>query len=447
MPSALRHLFVPLPFRASLVRIGRAARWLALGVAASSAGGEPAPAPLDEAALSQAFVQQAQIVSKVATEQYAHQSSLRIVNGIGYAVYQCNETTPEENKSGQIARLAIFDIANPTATAKWVDMSAAGDSSNGLAIGGKFVSAPMLHRIDDDTLRIFFTSRFADDGVPAFRVFYKDYTIPTGALSGLHAAHCTIAKQTSPVLDLTQDALQRHLDFLFGPGTGAQYSSGLSTAGDFIPFDGLLYSTIQIKKSQEGKTRLLTNILMRSSDQGATWELLGAPDPRLLPGDSSASGKILAEPALTQDAKHIYLHLRSNVTATGYVLSKADKTDLYHFDAPVTKWTFGIGRPAVCDLGKPLGLVAMFTAPTVNMGPRTVTRNECDVVRIDPACQTYTRAFSLVDPDALNTPFLQFYNGEIYVTYSTGRRHLIPKFGTSEIVFSKLPSQIPALKN
>jgi len=106
------------------------------------------------------------------------------VKGVGYAVYQCNETTPEENKSGQIARLAIFDINNPKATAKWVDISAAGDSSNGLTIGGKFVSAPMLHRIDDDTLRIFFTSRFTSDPGPAFRVFYKDYTISSGALSG-----------------------------------------------------------------------------------------------------------------------------------------------------------------------------------------------------------------------------------------------------------------------
>jgi len=390
---------------------------------------------MDDSALSKTFVEQAQIVSQPATEQYAHQSSLRIVKGIGYAVYQCNESTPEENKSGQIARLAIFEITNPTATAKWVDISAAGDSSNGLMIGGKFVSAPMLHRLDDDTLRIFFTSRFAADPGPAFRVFYKDYTISTGALSGLHAARCTIAKQPEVVLDLTPDAIQRHLDFLFGAGVGAQFSSGLSTAGDFLPFDGQLYSTIQIKNSQEGRTHLLTNVLMRSADQGATWELLGAPDPRLLPG----AIQILAEPALTQDANHIYLHLRSNVVETGYVLSKAAKSDLYHFDAPVTKWTFGIGRPAICDGGSPLGLVAMFTAPTVNMGPRTVTRNKCDVVRIDPTGTSYTRAFSLVDPDALNTPFMQLDHGEIYVTYSTGRRHLIPKFGTSEIVFSKLP--------
>ena len=397
-----------------------------------------APRALDETAISETFVRQAQIVSNAATEQYAHQSSMRIVNAKGYAVYQCNEGTPEENKAGQIARMAIFEIANPTATAKWVDICAAGDSSNGLTIGGRFVSAPMLHRIDSDTLRVFFTSCLSGDPAPAFRVFYKDYTISSGALSGLHTARCTVAKQPDAAVDLTQAALQRHLDFLFGPGTGARFSSGLSTAGDFVPFDGRLYSTVQIKNSQNGRTRLLTNILMRSSDQGATWELLGAPDPRLLPGELPAANKILAEPALTQDANNIYLHVRSNVAETGYVLSKASKTDLYHFDSPVTKWTFGIGRPAVCDLGKPLGLVAMFTAPTVNMGPRTVTRNKCDVVRIDPTYQTYTRAFSIVDPDAINTPFMQFHDGEIYITYSTGRRHLIPKFGTSEIVFSKL---------
>ncbi|HSI15450.1 MAG TPA: hypothetical protein VK961_25615 [Chthoniobacter sp.] len=419
MPFFLRFLFIT---AALIAPIARAA--------------EPVP---DEAALSQAFVQQAQIVSKVATEQYAHQSSLRIVNGIGYAVYQCNETTPEENKAGQIARLAIFDINNPAATAKWVDISASGDSSNGLTIGGKFVTAPMLHRIGDDTLRVFFTSRFASDPGPAFRVFYKDYTISTGALSGLHAVRCTIARQSETVLDLTQEALQKHLDFLFGAGVGAQFSSGLSTAGDFVPFDGMLYSTIQIKSSLNGRTQLLTNILMRSADQGATWELLGAPDPRGLP----SATRILAEPALTQDASHVYLLLRSNVAETGYMLSKAAKSDLYHFDAPVTKWTYGIGRPAICDGGPALGLVAMLAAPTVNMGPKTVTRNKCDVVRIDPTYTTCTRAFSLVDPDAVNTPFMQLDHDQIYVTYTTGRRHLIPKFGTSEIVFSKLPQLTP----
>jgi hypothetical protein len=176
---------------------------------------------------------------------------------------------------------------------------------------------------------------------------------------------------------------------------------------------------------------------MRSADRGATWELLGAPDPRLIPDDSSAV-KILAEPALTEDSDNIYLHLRSNVVATGYMLSKARKANLYHFDTPVTKWTFGVGRPTVGNFGPPLGLVGMFTAPTVNMGPGTVTRNRCDVVQIDSTYQTYTRAFSVTDPNAVNTPFLQSYQGEIYLTYSTGRRHLIPKFGTSEIVFTRL---------
>jgi hypothetical protein len=173
---------------------------------------------------------------------------------------------------------------------------------------------------------------------------------------------------------------------------------------------------------------------MRSPDHGATWELLGAPDPRLLPGEI----KILAEPALTQSRSHIYLHLRSNVIETGYMLSKATKTDLYKFDAPVTKWTYGIGRPTLCDFGKPIGLVAMFTARSVSMGGQQVTRNKCDVVQIDPTYTRYTRAFSVVDYNAVNTPFMHLYNDEVYVTYSTGRRRLIPKFGTSEIVFSKL---------
>ena len=240
------------------------------------------------------------------------------MKGIGYAVYQCNETTPEENKDGQIARMAIFNILNPTATAKWVDISGPGEASGGIITTGRFVSAPMLHRVDDDTLRIFFCSRIEGDPAPASRVLYKDYTISTGALSVLHQARCTIAKQPGTILDLSQDSVQQHLDFLFGSGFGTQFGRGISTACDFVEGDGQLYSTIQIKDSQDGKTRLLTNVLMRSADQGATWELLGAPDPRLLPGET----KILAEPALTLDKNNIYLHLRSNIVETGYMLEQ-----------------------------------------------------------------------------------------------------------------------------
>jgi hypothetical protein len=399
----------------------------------TSFAAEPAHRP-DGGVSSRSFVDQAQIVSNYQKELYAHQSSLRIVQSIGYAVYQCNESTPEENKPGQVARMAVFNILNPTATAKWIDIAKAGDSSNGITLGGTSVSGPMLHMLGEEKLRIFFTGRLGNDPGPAYRAFYRDYDIATGTLSELHVLRCTVAKQHDQVLDLTQAALQSHLDFLFGAGTGASFAKGISTGCDFVEFDGQLYSTIQIKNSQDGQTRLLTNILMRSSDQGGTWELLGAPDPRLLTNEV----KILAEPAITQNKTHVYLHLRSNVIETGYMLCKAAKTDLYHFDTPVTKWTYGIGRPTLCDFGKPIGLVAMFTAPSVHMGGNTVTRNKCDVVQIDSRYETYTKAFSIVDYNAVNTPFMHLYRDEIYVTYTTGRRRLIPKFGTSEIVFSKL---------
>jgi hypothetical protein len=398
----------------------------------TSFAADPTPRP-DGHVSSRSFVDQAQIVSNFQKELYAHQSSLRIVQGIGYAVYQCNETTIEENKAGQVARMAVFNILNPTATAKWIDIAKAGDSSGGITLGGTFVSAPMILALGEETLRIFFTGRLGSDPVSAYRAFYRDYHIATATLSELHPMRCTIGRQNL-VLDLTQESVQSHLDFLFGAGTGASFSKGISTACDFVEFDGQLYSTIQIKNSENGQTRLLTNILMRSSDQGATWELLGAPDPRLLPNEV----KILAEPAITHDKTHVYLHLRSNVIETGYMLSKAAKSDLYHFDTPVTKWTYGIGRPTLCDFGKPIGLVALFTAPSVHMGGSTVTRNKCDVVQIDSHYKTYTKAFSIVDYNAVNTPFMHLYRDEVYVTYSTGRRRLHPKYGTSEIVFSKL---------
>ncbi len=383
---------------------------------------------------ARSFVDSSVIVSNYKTEQYAHQSCLRIVDGIGYAVYQCNENTPDENKAGQVARMAIFDILNPAATASWVDIANVGESANGITLGGTFIHGPMLCSLPNKKLRIFFTGRFDGDNVAAYRTFYKDFGIATRTFSGIRAVRCTIAKDPSKVMDLAVPAIQAHLDFLFGAGFGNQFSKGINTACDFIEFDGQFYSTVQIKNSVDGVTQLMTNILMRSSDQGATWELLGAPDPRLL----TTPVKILAEPAMTQDSKYVYLHLRTNVVEGGYVLCKAKKSDLYAFDTPVKKWTYGIGRPTIASFGKPIGTVAMFTAQSVSMGGDQMTRNKCDVVLIDPAYQTYTKAFSVVDYNAVNTPFMYLYKDEMYVTYSTGRRRLLPKFGTSEIVFTKL---------
>lgn len=383
---------------------------------------------------ARSFVDSAQVVSKYDTELYAHQSAMRIVKGTAYVAYQCNDTSPQENVAGQKARLAVLNILNPTGTAKWLDIAQAGDSSNGITLTGNFVSAPMPQLVADDVLRLFFTGKQGGDVNPLSRLYYKDLTLSTGQLSGLHQARCTIASNPGKVLDLEAASVQAHLDFLFGEGFGAQFANGINASCDIVEADGSLYSTIQIKSSAGGKTRFMTNVLMRSADQGATWELLGAPDPRLVPGEV----KILAEPALTLDRSHLFLHLRSNVAATGYLLSKAARSDLYHFDTPVKKWGYGIGRPTVCDFGKPIGLVAMFTAPSVPMGGAAMTRNKCDVVTIDTTYHTYSLAFSVVDYDAVNTPFMHKYNDEVYVTWSTGRRRLIPKFGTSEIVFSKL---------
>lgn len=386
---------------------------------------------------ARSFVDQSQIVSKYTTELYAHQSTLRIVKGMGYAAYQANDLTTKENAEGQVIRLAVFNILNPTSTAGWVDVCVPGENLNGVPLANTFVAGPILHTIGEDTLRIFFTSRLPTDSAATFRVLYKDLAVATGAFSELRQARCTVARHADEEMDLAQPAVQRHLDFLFGAGTGAQFSKGISLTCDMVPFDGALYSTVQIKNSAGGKTLLLTNVLMRSQDEGATWELLGAPDPKLLSGDDAAV-KILAEPVMTQDAKNVYLHLRSNTPAHGYVLSKAEKKDLYKFDKPVTKWPYGVGRPAICDFGKPIGIVAMFTAPTVQMGGTATTRNRCDVVQIDRTYTHYNLAFPVVDYNAVNTPFICSYNDEMYVLYSTGKRRLTPKFGTSEIVFSKL---------
>jgi hypothetical protein len=383
---------------------------------------------------ARSFVDTSQVISKYTTELYAHQSTMRIVKSVGYVVYQCNERTPEESKAGQTVRMAVFHLLNPTGTVKWVDICTPGESSNGITLANTFVGSPIAHSPDEDTIRVFFVGRTAQDTSPFYRILFKDYTISTGKLSELHQVKCTVARTPDKVLDLSVPAVQAHLDSLFGAGEGAKFDGGISPTCDMVMCDGQLYSTVQIKASVGGKTRFMTNVLMRSADQGTTWELLGAPDPRLLPGET----QILAEPTLTHDENQIYLHLRSNVQENGYVLSRAKKSDLYKFDKPVKRWTYGIGRPSIADFGKPIGMVAMFTGPSVTMSLQGPSRNRCDVVRIDRSYSRYNLAFSIVDYNAVNTPCMHLYNDEVYVSYSTGKRRLIPKHGTSEIVFTKL---------
>ncbi|MEZ0388569.1 MAG: hypothetical protein ACAI34_15965 [Verrucomicrobium sp.] len=383
--------------------------------------------------VARAIVQGAQVISRMATERYAHQSSMRIIDDKGYVVYQANDGTPQENAAGQVARLAIFKLSDPAGTVRWVDISGPGDESGGIKLTGRFVSSPLLHSIDGKTLRCFFTGKAEGDTLSNERVLYKDYDLATDTLSGLKQVKCVIARKPEESHDLCAVSVQAHLEHLFGPGAGQKYGRGINPACDFLDIGGVLYSTIQIKNSADGKTLLMTNVLMRSVDHGATWELLGAPDPEKL----ATPVKILAEPAISHDAGHVYLHLRSNVVENGYMLSRASKEDLYTFDAPKTVWGYGIGRPNLLADNAGGGSVALFTAPTVNTGPQTLTRNKCDVVQITPGCAEYRRLFSIMDRNALNTPFMQASGEEIYIAYSSGRRRLIPKFGTSEIMLSR----------
>jgi hypothetical protein len=396
-------------------------------------GQESTPLPNGEVS-ARSFIDTAQVISKYTTEQYAHQSTLRLVKSMGYVVYQCNESTREENKAGQLVRMAVFHLLNPMGTVQWVDVCKPGESSNGITLANTFVGSPIIHALNDDTLRIFFSGRAPRDTEASYRVLYKDYTISTGKLSELQQVKCTVAKDANQAHDLAVPAVQAHLDHLFGGGFGAKFDSGINPACDMVPCHEALFSTIQIKATVDGKTRFMTNVLMRSKDGGATWELLGAPDPRHLPGEI----QILAEPVLTFDDKNIYLHLRSNVQENGYVLSRVKKDDLFTFDKPVKKWTYGIGRPALADFGRPIGLVALFTAPSVTLSTQGVSRNRVDVVRIDRSYSRYKPVFSIVDYNAVNTPFMHLYNDEVYVSYSTGKRRLLPKYGTSEVMFSKL---------
>jgi hypothetical protein len=209
---------------------------------------EPPDLPNPEIS-ARAFVDQSQIVSKYTTELYAHQTSMRIVAGIGYVAYQCNETSVEENVAGEIVRLAIFNILNPTATAHWVDVALPGETSGDITITGKAVASPMLHTVDDDTLRLFFGVRLTGDSSPLHRILYRDYTISTGALSPLKQVRCTIAKKPGEQHDLALEAVQSHLSFLFGDEFGKQFAMGISNTCDMHEFDGALYSTIQMAAS------------------------------------------------------------------------------------------------------------------------------------------------------------------------------------------------------
>ncbi len=145
-----------------------------------------------------------------------------------------------ENAAGQVARLAIFNFLNPTATAKWLDVSGPGDASNGIAIGGTFAASPMLHAVGDNTIRIFFAARQAGDTVPIYRVLYKDYTISTAKFSELHQVRCTIAKTPGEILDLTLPTVQRHVDFLVGSGLGEhRKQNGGATDGTATSVDSV----------------------------------------------------------------------------------------------------------------------------------------------------------------------------------------------------------------
>ncbi|AEI51030.1 sialidase family protein [Runella slithyformis] len=371
------------------------------------------------------FVNTALPVSKFETETYAHSSYIKIINNTCYVLYMCNDKENFEGGINQKIRLSTFNLLMPTQKTI-TEIAQPSQTSGSFTLDNMGLQVPNMLQISQDTLRLFFRGSVSKNRT----ILYRDYSLTTGALTNFKTVKATIARNQS-IVPLNLLNVYAHLDYLFGPGHGIGEIQDFFMTSEIEKIDDALYSVISVG-SGLGKTT--TSILVKSTDNGATWSFLGAPDPRFLPGTNSMVTKYMWEGAITSSSTEIYLFCRS--VNNGITLTKANKSNLYNFTIPIKIWNTGNAKPLVFNYPG-IGLIGLFESSS-SIEPNLLSnRTALDVVRISNNYSAFTKLYTISDYSGIHTPSYCLYNNEIFISYTGDKLRRTPK-NCGQIFFSRL---------
>lgn len=371
-------------------------------------------------------------ISKFEGEIYAHDSKLLIVDGVGYCAYYGNDKSTVEGAAGQVVRLAVFDIDNPS-NRKIYDVFKENEKYETLTLNQNMPCyTPVLFLTKDKKIRILakvYTSWQQ-------KYYYRDFDPVSTTLTNPQI--CKIAIQgKNDLVDFDINNVRKHLSYILG----ANYD--LSTDVIFIASDPLIdnesyYIGLTIGRfTANWQTDEGTTVLMKTDNAGQSFTVMGAPDGRKI---NSKYCRQFVEGAfdwIDNNGKNMLMIGRNSLG--GIMLSESNDGG-YTFTTPYSLndacgFNTMASKPILVKYNE--GYLSIWNT-TENVGNYNVrTTLEIRYGKDKTVCGNPIK-IKFKTPYGCHYPSLYRYKDNFYLIYTTDTRRF-NRNSTGEIAFVKLP--------
>jgi hypothetical protein len=369
-------------------------------------------------------------VSKFDSEVYAHDSKLLIYNGIGYCAYYGNDSKSEEGDKAQSIRISVFDIKNPKER-KIFDVFKEDYSYTTLKTDvNQPCYTPVIFVTEENKIRIL--CRISEKYIQKY--CYRDFSPSTETFTDPQV--CQLKEPNSEnLVDFNISNIRSSVKFLFGEDYNLKTSFMFATSEPVkVNKSYFLGLTVGVFTA-DYKTDQGTTLLLKTNDQGKTFECIGAPDPRKI---SSEYNNQFVEGAFDfVNAKEIVMVGRNSL---GGLFKSYSFDEGKSFDTPISlndvcKFNTMAAKPNLIKIQKG-GYLSLWNIKE-NFGNHNVrTVLDINYSADENICNSKLK-IRIKNEFGCHYPSLFVYNNEYYLTYTTDSRRFNEK-STGEIVFVKL---------
>jgi hypothetical protein len=207
-------------------------------------------------------------------EQFTHDSKIFIKDGVGYVAYYSNVLSKDEGEKNQAIRLVVFNLQNPLEK-EFYNVFQPNYKYNSIKTDYLAAYTPIIFLTKENKIRILgrLCVNFAE------RYYFRDFDPVTKELS--EPELCKIKNKDNSLVDFNTKNVEKYVNNLFGIDFVVPKNKNFMFLvsenvfkGDYL-YVGLTLGEFTADKLQNTGTTLL----MRTKDDGKTFECMGAPDP------------------------------------------------------------------------------------------------------------------------------------------------------------------------
>ena len=250
------------------------------------------------------------VINNSVAEQYTHSSYIARVGDYIYVTYMYNDTSTVEGSGNQGIRMSKQHVIDPN-DITYFEPAIQGVTQINEGTPATITVAdffnPILLYISDTQLRIFWRGTIFGETTQ----FYIDFNPSTNAFSQ-YASRVRVNKNgdfATPYI-MTNSNMFSHVDWFFSTTNYLNTNQSFFMTSNIYKNGSYLWTIISVGNSGTGG--LMTSVLARSSNNGATWALYTVLDCKGLSGTTGVDKKLLWEGAMGFDANNVYMILRGS---------------------------------------------------------------------------------------------------------------------------------------